>query len=101
MCIALVGGMDRLEKHYFNLERRYDVNFKVIPKSIKDITRRIGRINAVIIFTNKISHPVKNIMLNFARSKEIPCLMCHSCGISTLEKSIKYIKRTKQEEELE
>lgn len=36
------------------------------------------------VFTNKVSHRVRNEALNMAKSRNIPVHMCHSCGVCSL-----------------
>ena len=45
---------------------------------------RIGKADAVLIFTNKISHNLKREAVKAARSENIPVFYCHACGICTL-----------------
>lgn len=99
MCVALIGGMDRLEKHYIEEANKLGVKLKVFTKLEKDVHKKIGNVDAVVIFTNKVSHELKeSIRKNFS-FKKCPCLMCHSCGISSLRKSIEYLKKIKEKEE--
>lgn len=84
MYIALVGGMDRLERHYISEAENFGVNLKVFTKPETDMASKIRHVDAVVIFTNKVSHRAKREVMNIARVRNIPVLMCHSCGICTL-----------------
>lgn len=84
MSIALVGGMDRLERHYISEAGKFGINLKVFTKSESEITSKIKNMDAVVIFTNKVSHRAKKEAMTAAKSNNIPVLMYHSCGICTL-----------------
>ncbi len=96
MSIVLLGGMDRLERHYVNEAKRKGVRLKVFTKPTKDLSRRIGKVDAVIIFTDKISHSTKREIIDFARSKGVPFFMYHSCGLCTFRKCLDCLKNLKQ-----
>ncbi len=38
----------------------------------------------MIIFAGKVSHKARKSAFEAARAENIPVLMCHSCGLSTL-----------------
>ncbi|MCS7215880.1 MAG: DUF2325 domain-containing protein [Thermodesulfovibrio sp.] len=97
MSILLVGGMDRLERHYLNEAISRGVNLKVFTKPTKDIGRKIGKIDAIVIFTDKVSHSVKNEIINLAKAKKIPFFMYHSCGICTFRKCLDCLQKLKKE----
>ena len=82
--IALVGGMDRLGPHYKDEARRLGVALKVFTVLDVRTASRIRNADAVLIFTNKISHNLKREAVKAARSGKIPFFYCHACGICTL-----------------
>lgn len=84
MCVALIGGMDRLERNYISEAQRLGIDLKVYTKSETGIASKIKNVDAVIIFTNKISHQAKREVMNIAKQRNIPVFMYHSCGICTL-----------------
>lgn len=83
MCIALIGGMDRLERHYKNEAKQCGVELKVFNKHKTGFPSKIKNVDAVVIFTNQVSHTIKKQMMNTARKRNIPVLMRHSCGVCT------------------
>lgn len=97
MCVALIGGMDRLEKHYTEEATKHNIKLKVFTKIGKNTMKKIGEVDAVVIFTNKVSHGLTNTIKRYCYSKNIPFLMVHSCGISTLKNCIENIKNKKNE----
>jgi hypothetical protein len=92
MCVALIGGMDRLKRHYINVAEEFGIALKVFTKSEVDLEAKIKNIDALIIFTNKVSHRAKKEVMSIAKARNIPVLMCHSCGICTLRKCLTCIK---------
>lgn len=84
MSIALVGGMDRLERRYLEEAARLDIDLRVFNRSEAGIKAKIKNKDALVIFTNKVSHRVKTEAMSVARSRDIPVFMYHSCGVCTL-----------------
>ena len=90
--IALIGGMDRLKRHYIHEARKSDIDLKVFNTLEAGIASKIRSLDALVIFTNKISHDVKIQAMNAARSNNIPVLLSHSCGICSLRDCIECLK---------
>jgi hypothetical protein len=88
MCVALVGGMDRLHRDYRNEAEKHGVELKVFTKSRAGLADRIGQADAVVVFTGKTSHRIKNEAVTAARSANIPVMMVHSCGVCTLRECL-------------
>ena len=86
MCIALIGGMDRLVRQYKNEAERFDINLRVYTKSETGLGSKIKGVDAVVIFTNKISHKAKNEARDMIKGKDIPVFMYHSSGVCTLRR---------------
>lgn len=99
MCVALIGGMDRLKKNYMSEAERMGIYLKVYTRSEKDIASKIKNVDAVIIFTNKVSHRAKIEVMSIAKAKDIPVFMYHSCGLCTLRDCLSCltIRRNKNE----
>jgi ABC-type uncharacterized transport system substrate-binding protein len=84
MCIAVIGGMDRLQKHYLNEARKFGIKLAIFNKAKAGMAAGIRHVDAVVIFTNKISHNARNEAMAAARDNRIPVYMFHSCGLCTL-----------------
>ena len=84
MCIALIGGMDRLERHYRNEAEKFGVDLKVFNTSEIGIASKMKNADAVVIFTNKVSHRARKEVMNTARLRNVPVYQYHSCGVCTL-----------------
>lgn len=92
MCIALIGGMDRLEKHYLEEAERSGISLRVFTKSEVNIGSKIRNMDALVIFTNKVSHQVKAEAMKAAKANGIPVFMHHSCGVCTLRECLNCLK---------
>lgn len=84
MSIALIGGMDRLERHYRQEAARSGVELRVFSQSENNIAAKLKRFDVLVIFTNKVSHRVRNEAMAAARLNDIPVFQFHSCGVCTL-----------------
>lgn len=88
MCVALIGGMDRLERQYLEEAAKLGIDLRVFTRTEAGISSKIRNVDAMVIFTNKVSHQVKKQAVNMARSNDIPVFMHHSCGICTLRECL-------------
>ena len=86
--IALIGGMDRLRKHYIGEAEKAGVHLKVYSQSEVNMGAKIQNSDAVVIFTNKISHQAKKEAMQAAKARNIPVLMSHTCGVCSLRECI-------------
>lgn len=93
MCVALVGRMDRLIPHYVNEAGKSGIDIKIFPRYTAGMEAKIRNVDAVVIFTNKVSHSVKKKVTAVAKTKNIPLYMYHSCGVCTLRDCFNCIKR--------
>jgi len=99
MCVALIGGMDRLERHYIDEAARFGIDLRVFTNPRASTALRIKNVDALVIFTNKVSHRTKNEVMEVARAKDIPVFMYHSCGICTLRNCFNCMKNKTHGEE--
>jgi ABC-type uncharacterized transport system substrate-binding protein len=83
MCVALIGGMDRLEKHYREEATRAGITLQVFTRSQTNIAAKLKKADAIVIFTNKVSHRVKEEAMQVAKAHDIPVFMHHACGVCT------------------
>lgn len=84
MSIALIGGMDRLERHYISEAEKFGINLTVFNGLETGLKAKIENVDAVVVFTNKVSHEAKKIVMKTARKREIPVYVHHSCGLCFL-----------------
>jgi len=95
MTVALIGGMDRLERHYRQEADKLGIELKVFNRPTAEISSKIGSADVLIIFTNKVSHRARREVMSMARSRSIPVFQCHSCGVCRLRDCFKCLKNTK------
>ena len=95
MCVALIGGMDRLERNYINEAEKIGIDLKVFTKSETGIMAKIKNVDAIVLFTNKVSHQARKEVMNIAKARNIPVLMYHSCGICALRDCLNCLKNEK------
>jgi hypothetical protein len=88
MCIALLGGMDRLGKHYIEEAGKIGMDLKIFPRDGGNIGSKIKNVDAMVIFTNKVSHNVKAKAIKEAKANGIPVCMHHSCGVCSLRECL-------------
>lgn len=84
MCAALVGGMDRLKRDYMNEAKRNGVKLKCYTGKERKISGTLGKVDFVVMFTNKVSHKARKDVLSAVRGTDVPVIMRHSCGVSSL-----------------
>jgi hypothetical protein len=85
--------MDRLQKHYLQEAEKLGVDLRIFTRSENNMEAKIGHSQAVVIFTNKISHQARNQAVNSASMREIPVFMSHNCGVCALRDCINCIKK--------
>ncbi len=88
MCFTLIGGMDRLKQDYISAARARGHELKCISRNERNFPDKIGSADALIVFTNKISHEAKRKAMQVAKSRGIPIRLVHSCGVSTLRECL-------------
>jgi hypothetical protein len=98
MCIGLIGGMDRLERHYVKEAEREGIELRVFSRWAVNLSKKIICLDALILFTDKVSHTARKEAMDVARSSQIPIFMYHSSGVSTLRKCLETIKTRKKGE---
>ena len=88
MCAALVGGMDRLRREYMNEADRQDVTLKHFTGKERVIAKSIGKVDVVVLFTNKVSHKARKDVIKACKKDNIPVIQHHSCGLGSLRKCL-------------
>ncbi|KIH75923.1 hypothetical protein SAMN05660860_02739 [Geoalkalibacter ferrihydriticus] len=84
MSIAVVGGMKRLEGRYREEAEKLGLKLKVFNDQALDMERKLRRFDAVVLFTNRVSHNARRDAVQAARNSNIPLLQVHSCGLCSL-----------------
>lgn len=92
MCVAVIGGMDRLERHYRQEAAQAGVELLVFNRSEANIGAKLKNVDALLIFTNKVSHRARREAVSVAKAQNIPVFQYHSCGVCTLRNCLNCIK---------
>lgn len=92
MSIVLVGGMDRLADKYQLEAKRCGMDLRIFSQSEQKMSTSIKGADAVVIFTNKISHHARNEAVGAAKKHGVPIFMHHACGVCTLRECLNCLK---------
>ena len=85
MSILLLGGHERMEDIYKQQGKKRGHKLKVMSKMKADFTKRIGSPEAIIIFTNTISHKMVISAENIAKKNEVAIIKCHTSSQNALQ----------------
>ncbi len=92
MSIVLVGGMDRLGVNYQREAERQGMNLRIFSQAQHNMKSKIKHADAVVIFTNKISHQARHEAFSEAKKQGIPIFMHHACGVCTLRECLNCVR---------
>ncbi len=84
MCIAVIGGMDRLKPHYLEEAEKLGVKLKLFATHSSSLSEKMKNVDALVIFTNKVSHTARRQAISAVRNQRIPVMQIHSCGVCSL-----------------
>ncbi len=88
MCAALIGGMDRLKREYMTEAEKSGVKLKCYTGKERSISGSLGKVDFVVLFTNKVSHKARKDVMAALRGTNVPVIMRHYCGVSTLREAL-------------
>ena len=94
MQVTLIGGMDRLGRHYHETARKAGVELRIYSQAKTSFDKKISGSQVVVLFTGNISHHAREIVIQVARAHAIPVYQFHSCGICTLRKCLNCLNKT-------
>jgi len=92
MRISLVGGIDRLQRHYLEEAQKAGVDLKIHNRLEVGLSSKLRQAEAVVLFTSKISHKARMKVMSVAQSQDIPVFMCHNCGVCALRDCLVCVK---------
>ncbi|HNT43107.1 MAG TPA: DUF2325 domain-containing protein [Syntrophorhabdaceae bacterium] len=96
MCVALIGGMDRLERDYEAEALKHGVELRVFTKTKTGLVTRLKAVDVMVMFTGKVSHQLKREAVSAAKSRSIPVIMVHSCGVCSLRECLQRLAASGQ-----
>lgn len=88
MCIALMGGMERLAPRYRQEAERLGIELRLFNTSQTDIQPRLKGVDLVVIFTGRVSHRLRNEAMKAAKANDIPVVMEQGCGLCSFRETI-------------
>ncbi|MBW7956253.1 MAG: DUF2325 domain-containing protein [Deltaproteobacteria bacterium] len=80
--------MDRLSAGYREIAGRHKVSLQHYLRSCPRLERRIGGVDAIIVFSCMASHKIANAARATGRAAGVPVVMCRGCGVSSFEKCL-------------
>lgn len=92
MSIILLGGHDRMSGEYKVICSKYGVKMKLYNKLPPRFSKSIGNPDAIVLFTDTVSHKMANIATKEGKKKSIPVELCHNSSKNTFENKIKELK---------
>jgi hypothetical protein len=92
MRIALVGGIDRLQRHYRKEAAKLGVELRIFNRSEIDLPAKLGYTEAVVLFTGQVSHRARSQVMGVALSRSIPVFQSHNCGICALRNCLSCVR---------
>jgi len=64
------------------------VSLNVFNGTETRLASRVGDVDEMVIFMNKVSHIARREAVGVAKSRNIPVHMRHSCGVCTLRRCL-------------
>ena len=92
MSILLVGGHDRMHDTYKGIGSKFGHKVKVFTQRPSKFEKVIGKPDAIVLFTNTVSHSMVSVAVKEAKRKNIPVIRCHNSSAVSLESSIKMLE---------
>ena len=84
---AMYGVID-----FYKAAKKHGIKLKIFSQGKAKMELKIRSSDAVVLFTNKISHNARNTAVNEAKKNDIPLYQFHSCGLCTLRDCLNCIK---------
>lgn len=89
MTVAVVGGLDRLERHYTALAKEHDdLKIKVYSQLKPKMAEKIASADGVVLFTNVVSHNAAREVYRLARDKGLAVVACHRASVSAMRECV-------------
>lgn len=92
MNIVLVGGHDRMHSEYKGIGKKNGFKLKVFTQITPQFGKSIGNPEAIVLFTNTVSHKMVNTAIKEAKRKNIPITRCHTSSANSLDETLKGLK---------
>lgn len=88
MSIVLIGGHDRMSHRYKAMAEEKGHRIKVYTQMPARFSKTIGSPDAILFFTNTVSHKMVKAGITEAKKLKIPVLKSHSSSAVSLKNAI-------------
>lgn len=88
MCVAVIGGMERLGSHYRREAEHLGIDLRLFNTSRTGILSRLKGVDLLVILTGKVSHRLRSEAMKAARANDIPVIHEHGCGLCSFRETI-------------
>ncbi len=93
MSVVLIGGHDRMHVEYKDIGDKYGYKLKIFTQLETRFEKKIGSPDAIILFTNTVSHKMIRTALKKAKKSKIPVIRCHTSSGFSLEETLKTLDK--------
>jgi len=93
MSIVLVGGHDRMHRQYKLLSKEHGHKIKIMTQMKTEFTKRIGKPDGIIVFTNTVSHKMVKHAAEAAKKNNVPMIKCHTSSQNALKIVLEELER--------
>lgn len=94
MSVVLIGGHDRMHSEYKGIGKKNGLKLKVFTQITPKFSKNIGNPDAIVLFTNTVSHKMVNIAIKEAKRKNIPITRSHTSSSNSLNEILQELKNT-------
>jgi len=88
--------MDRLGNKYLKEARELGMDLTIFSQAKQNMEKKIMHADAVVIFTNMISHQARHEAYGAAKKQGIPVVMHHACGVCTFRECLNCLNQMNQ-----
>lgn len=92
MSVVIVGGHDRMVCQYKKICKAHQCKAKVFTKKAGSLGKQIGNPDAIIIFTNTVSHQLVKSAIAEGEKANVDIIRCHTSSGSALNNILENIK---------
>ena len=92
MSVVIVGGNECMACQYADICKRHGCKAKVFTKKAGNLGNQIGSPDAIIIFTNTVSHQMVKSAVTEAEKANADVIRCHTSSKSALNDILEKLK---------
>lgn len=88
MSIVVVGGFTRMQDEYKHIAEQFGHKLKVYNTISPAFEKSLGSPDAILVFTNTVSHSMVGTVVRKAKKDCIPVVRSHSSSGSSLKRML-------------